>query len=186
MKKSFVFIITFCILMGLYAETSDVDSIKAESTEVKSTQKNTISLSFKLGSFKSDYSLGLGLTSPWFFAKSCAVRLNLDVPFRSDTWRPYLTSSLTVLGGSFMQTANIRLYGGGGMILLYPLKQNEKPVMFGGQGFFGFEFFLSKKRSGLSYFIELGGLGGEFSNKTNKAYPTGFMAHTGFRYNFGF
>lgn len=155
----------------------------AENTEQEKDHVNGFGISYKLGEFSKDYSLGIGITSPRFCWNTLAIRLNLDVPFRHSNWKPYLTTGLTILGGNFMKTADIRLYGGGGLILVFPLQKNEAKILIGGQGFFGFEFFINAQKNGFSYFIEIGGSGANaIKNKTNYRYTTGFMAHTGFRY----
>ena len=80
------------------------------------------------------------------------------------------------MGGSLMETANIRLYGGGGPAFIFSCN-DEKKVLYGGGGFFGFEFYQSAVPSGFSYFIELGATG--FSSVSSMS---GFTAKTGFRY----
>ncbi len=184
MKKSFIFMFTVFMILGLYAEdvhTKNFDDKKS----IEKASKNTIALGLKTGSFVENASVGIGLTSPWFLEKHLAVRMNIDMVLRTSTWRPYLSSSMTFLGGEFMRTANIRLYGGGGPLLLFPCIDGEPVVYFGGQGFAGFEFFLGDDHEGMSYYIEIGGLGGMFSKKHFAGYPTGPKIHSGFRYNFG-
>ncbi len=145
--------------------------------------KNGVGLSLRLGENAKDFSLGLGITSPWFWSNSSAIRLNADLPFRADTWKPYASLSLSWLGGTFMKTADIRLYGGGGPLFIFPIDKSEPTVLIGGQGFFGFEFFVNSEKTGFVYFIELGGSGtGSVGKKAQRRYATGFTAMTGFRY----
>ena len=74
------------------------------------------------------------------------------------------------MGGHIMKTANIRLYGGGGALFLFPMKEGEPKAKYGGHGFFGFEYFMDETPVGLSLFTEIGGGNLGFSAKAGLRY----------------
>lgn len=68
-----------------------------------------------------------------------------------------LGGRLTLTGGTPVYLNLVRLYGGGSLDVLTAVNQAAAPVRWGGGGFFGFEFFMSRR---FSFFIEIGGRGG--------------------------
>jgi hypothetical protein len=80
---------------------------------------------------------------------------------------------------------NIRLYGEGGIIGLFPSDEfSSEDFVIGGYGLFGYEFYMN---SWSNYFIEIGGVGtGATADKIeNKPiYSTGLVISTGFRVQF--
>ncbi len=148
---------------------------------------NHISLGFTIQEWDEDLGGGLQLTSPWFLYEKAAVRLSGSVLYKENVdWTPYSVLRLGFLGGSFMRTADIRLYGEGGILLLFPnSKFDDDTFVFGGYGHFGFEFFLAESQNPLmSYIIELGTNG--VGAKTNKGdmYLNGFALSAGLRLYF--
>lgn len=142
---------------------------------------NTLGFDFKIGQNANDFDLGLGFTTPYFANQVVAFRIDCDAGFRAVSWKPYLLTSFVVTAGNFMKTANIRLYGGGGVILAFPFEKETKPLSVGGQGFLGFEFFFTEKK-GATYFFELGGNG---IKNIGGISINGFMIKTGLRYYIG-
>ncbi|WP_024468808.1 hypothetical protein [Treponema pedis] len=168
MKKICITLLFACTL-GLYAQTAMPEDAKG------------IGLGFALNANgRSDFGITAEITAPWFFKNSFSFKTGGGIFFRkTDAWKPYYSLDFYFLGGTLMKTANIRLYGGGGPIFLFPASAGEKPVMFGGAGFFGFEFYMAALPVGSSYFIELGGSGFAASKRLD---VNGFTVKTGFRY----
>ncbi len=129
----------------------------------------------------------LQLTSPWFWYEKTAVRLSGSILFKQDVdWTPYTVFRLGLIGGDFMSNAAIRIYGEGGVLLLFPNSKFDDDIyVFGGYGHFGFEFFLAENQNpSMCYFIELGTNG--VGAKTNKGdmYLNGFALSAGLRLYF--
>jgi hypothetical protein len=75
-----------------------------------------------------------------------------------DTNRVDLGGRLEFIGQSPVMLNVMRLYGGGGLQVFYPVSGDvTRKASFGGGGHFGFEFFMSPR---YSWFIEVGGQGG--------------------------
>ena len=132
-------------------------------------------LDFALTGRNNDFALSTAVSSPWLFRNSLGFRVNTDyfVPsrVRNDPYG-FFALDCAVMGGHLMRTANIRLYGGGGPLFLFPLKKSEAALKISGEGFFGFEFFMDEKPAGMSLFTEIGGGG------------FGFHAKAGMRWTF--
>lgn len=127
-----------------------------------------VGLDFALTGRNSDFAVSTAVSSPWLFRNSLGFRVNADyfVPNRErGSTYGFFALDCAVMGGHLMKTANIRLYGGGGPLFLFPLKTGEPTVKISGQGFFGFEFFMDEKPAGMSLFTEIGGGGGGFHAK---------------------
>ena len=138
-----------------------------ESGEKKETG---IGFDFALAGLKNDFALSTSVTSPWFFYNSFAFRINGEYYFPSRQHiYGYPVVDLSLMSGHLMKTANIRLYGGGGAAALFPLG-GEHTVVITGQGFFGFEFFMTERPSGFSCFTEIGGGGFGFHAKAGMRY----------------
>ena len=126
------------------------------------------------------------VTSPWF-RKGAALRAGAFMQYmKADDWRPYYGFKAGLVGGSFMATADIRLYGEGGFTFLFPSSHfDDHSFALGGYGHFGFEFFIDRTRTGLAYYIELGsnGIGAKADKLPGKPdYVNGFAAAVGLRY----
>ena len=138
-----------------------------ESGEKKETG---IGFDFALAGLKNDFALSTSVTSPWFFYNSFAFRINGEYYFPSRQHiYGYPVVDLSLMSGHLMKTANIRLYGGGGAAALF-LPGEEHTVTRMGQGFFGFEFFMTERPSGFSCFTEIGGGGFGFHAKAGMRY----------------
>jgi len=143
---------------------------------------------FSVTQIQKDFGLGLNIISPYFANHKIALRIKGNMMFNeniqesSTTWTPYSNVSLGIIGVGGMVGGNVRLYGEGGMIGLFPSKEfSDKEFVMGGYGQLGFEFFLS---NGCNYFIEIGGVGtGANAEKIeNKPfYSNGLLVGAGFR-----
>src|SRR5687768_11720858 len=73
---------------------------------------------FQVGQYQKDFAFGLNVTSAYFAAGSCAVRLRANVAFNEHemaetgdiTWTPYSHLSLGFTGSGGMAAQRIRLY----------------------------------------------------------------------------
>src|SRR5206468_2658930 len=77
----------------------------------------------------------------------------------TETWQLYGQARVAVEGGGRLPGIPLRLYGFGGFQALFvPAALASRPVIPGGVGGFGFEFYMPREgRDGpVSYFIELG------------------------------
>lgn len=145
------------------------------------------SLGFGIGQYKNDFGLSVNVKSPWFLWESVAVKAEGLLLFNDQAdWKLYGGAKLGLCGGSIMESADIRLYGEGGALILFPSADfSDKTIEIGGYGLFGFEFIMQKKSSGPAYYIELGANGiRAIANKItgNPHYVNGFFTTTGFRW----
>lgn len=82
----------------------------------------------------------------------------LSVMGGSETFVHYLGGRAELLGQTPIFLNVMRLYGGGGFQLFYPVNGVPSPaLLLGGGGQFGFEFFMGKRAA---FFLEVGGNGG--------------------------
>ena len=146
-------------------------SLCAFAKESGEKSETGIGFDFALAGLKNDFALSIAVTSPWFFYNSFAFRINGEYYFPdSEHTYGYPIVDFSMMSGHLMKTANIRLYGGGGPIALFPLQTGEPTVSIMGQGFFGFEFFMTERPSGFSCFTEIGGGGFGFHAKAGMRY----------------
>jgi hypothetical protein len=133
-----------------------------------------------------DLGFRAGLTTPWILGGHAAARLTGSVFMRDTNWHPYCTVRAGLVGASFMASADIRLYGeGGALLLLPPADSDSSAFRLGGYGHFGLEFFADRARSGSAYFIELGtnGVGARADKEAGSPiYLNGFSSSVGFRW----
>ena len=179
MKKKLYILLIFVGLAGII--TAQEDKIS-----------NKFGAGFHLNQYQNDFGLGINLTSPYLFNNSFAIRLRGNFMFyqhpkgNETTWSPYSNITLGVLGVGGKAGEFIRLYGEGGIIVLFPSDEfSTETFAIGGYGVFGFEFYMSH---GFNYYIELGGVGtGATADKipTSPIYSNGFLISTGFRFHFG-
>lgn len=154
----------------------------------ESTLKNGVGLGFQLNQYQNDFGFGLNFTSPLLFNQSMGFRLKGNMMFLQHikdtitTWTSYSNVSLGLIGIGGKVGPNIRLYGEGGLIILFPSSNfSSESMPLGGYGLFGFEFFMSNN---FNYFIEIGGVGiGAVADKVpNKPiYSNGLSIGSGFR-----
>lgn len=132
-----------------------------------------IGVDYALVGRQNNFGISAALTSPWWFTNSFAFRANTEYFFpNAEQQNGFFVLDCSVMGGHIMQTANIRLYGGGGAVALFPMKSDEPIGKVSGHGFLGVEYFFEKNPVGLSLYTEMGGGG------------FGFHAKAGFRYTF--
>ncbi len=151
-------------------------------------RSNSLSIGSGLINADGDFGFQGTITSPWF-KNSAAFRIGTFILFRGeDSWIPYYGFKAGFLGGSFMVNDDIRLYGEGGVVLLFPSSHfDNDPFVFGGYGHFGFEFFPEGRNSNFSEYIELGsnGIAARAENiPGSPVYMNGFASTVGLRYYF--
>lgn len=164
-----------------------INTLKAQEKPIK----NTLGIGFQLSQFQRDFGIGLNLTSPYFVNEKIAIRLKGNLIYNENVqdsitkWIPYSHLSFGIIGVGGKIGENIRLYGEGGVIALFPSnKFSSNKLEIGGYGLFGFEFFMNR---GSNYFIELGGVGtGAIADKIvlKPIYSNGLLISTGFRIYF--
>lgn len=158
MKKLLIIVLLLFIAAGVFAD-------------------NSFSAGFELGEIGPDLCLGARITSPWFFDGYAAARIAGDIVWNRDTqWSPYGAFRLGLIGSSGMVNDIMRLYGGGGGMLIWN-EDSTGSFVIGGYGHFGFEFFTGKD-SPIAYFIEAG------TNGSSLTRLTGFDVRTGFSFYF--
>jgi hypothetical protein len=157
-----------------------------------SAQENTLSngfgFGFQLNQYQKDFGYGISVTSPLLAHGNLAIRLRTNAMYyehlKNDetTWTSYANLTLGLVGIGGQVSENIRLYGEGGMIGLFPNSVvSSDTLALGGYGLFGFEFFMQKN---FNYFIEIGGVGtGATADKLpgKPIYSNGLSISTGFR-----
>lgn len=143
-----------------------------------------------IGQYQRDFNLGLNLTSPYFCYNKIAVRARANMAWNEHlntsnemTWSPYSSVSVGVVSIAGQVGDFIRLYGEGGVLLLFPSKDfSSSSANLGGYGLFGFEFFMCEHAN---YFLEVGGVGsGAHADKIagSPIYSNGLLINVGFRY----
>ncbi len=171
--------LVFAIMLPAQASSQDSQFGKAP------VSASRISLSFSLQEWGNEFGTGFQITSPWFWHEKTAVKLGGSVLWKQDAnWASFYVLRLGLIGGSFMANSDIRLYGEGGFLFLFPAASfDSDPFAFGGYGHFGFEFFMPKGIASLSssYFIELGSNGVGAKTNSGQSYLNGFSASTGLR-----
>lgn len=176
MKRSFSL-----VFIGLFA---GILSVTAQ--ETKSVYRTGTGIGFHLNQYQNDFGMGLNINSPYFWHKRMAIRLRTNLMYlehlsnEETIWSPYFSTSLGIIGigGNI---GKIRLYGEGGILLLFPNNAfSSENFLLRSYGNFGFEFFMSK---GCNYFIELGGVGGGVAEliENKPLYGNGFLISVGTR-----
>ncbi len=170
-----------------------VTGVRAQTTQTtlsdlqigrQSAQTSRMSLGLSLQEWGNEFGTGIQITSPWFLREKVAVRLGGSVLWKADAnWAPYYALRLGLVGGNFMRNGDVRLYGEGGFLFLFPPSSFDSDrFAFGGYGHFGFEFFQAPARGGASsYFIELGSNGTGAKTNAGMIYVNGFSVSTGLR-----
>ncbi len=145
---------------------------------------------FQLGQIQKDFSLGVNLNSPYFVHDRIAIRLKGNIAWfehinsiLETTWTSYSNLSLGVVGVGGYVGDFARLYGEGGIMMLFPSEDfSSEDSEFGGYGLFGFEFFMQPN---MNYYIEIGGVGtGAKADKVvgKPIYSNGLLVNVGFRF----
>ncbi len=137
--------------------------------------EKSVSIGYEIGEIGNDLTIGGRLTSPFLFGGYAAARIAGDVAWNKTDWSTYGFFRAGLIGSSGMANDVIRLYGEGGISLLYNAEGARK-VVYGGYGLFGFEFFTGIHNP-LSYFIELGTLGTSINRLSGFNVRTGFSVY---------
>jgi hypothetical protein len=147
-----------------------------------------VGFGFQLNQYQKDFGFGLNLTSPHFAHDQVAVRMRGNLMYYEQlkdneyTWTPYTNLTLGLIGVGGYVSENIRLYGEGGVIGIFPSEDfSTQNLAIGGYGLFGFEFFMANSTN---YFIEIGSVGkGDTADKLpgKPIYSNGLTVSTGFR-----
>ena len=164
-------------------------AVAQDSTKSQSPFPTGIGIGYQLTLIQNDFGLGLNVTSPTFMNDVFAVRVRVAMSGLDhvdedsvETRTNYPTLSVSVAGFSNEVADNIRCYGEGGGMLLFPSdKFSSKSTVFGIFGVFGFEFFITES---ICYVIELGAtVNRAIADKVPGApiYANGFMVGTGLR-----
>mgnify|MGYP000448132265 CR=1 FL=1 len=176
--------LVICLFLGLLAVMPSL----AQSDMVG----DKLAIGLQLTQHQNDFGLGLNLSSPYFANKKMTIRLRGNMVWNQHasgpnetTWSPYSNFSFGLATISGNLGDQIRVYGEGGAIALFPSTQfSNESVHFGGYGLFGFEFFMYKHDN---YFIEIGGVGtGATANKIpgSPIYSNGMVVNVGYRHQF--
>lgn len=178
MKKIILFTLAFFVLAGITSAQEE-------------TISNNFGAGFHLNQYQRDFGIGLNLTSPYFAYDKIAIRVRANLMFNEHvqenetTWTPYSNVSLGMIGVARTINDFMRLYGEGGVVLLFPSDDfSSENVEFGGYGLFGFEFYVFNK---MNYFIEIGGIGtGAKADVIENIpiYSNGLIIGTGLRVHF--
>ena len=105
-----------------------------------------------------------------------------------EEWMPFGHARIVVESGHRVGFAPLRLYGfGGAMLIIRPDRLSDNALAVAGIGGFGFEFFVpTEMRSApVSYFIEVGGIGGGARATNLPGRPilvNGFLIQSGLRF----
>ena len=149
-----------------------------------------------LARHQDDFGYGLAVGTPTFLNDSLRLTLGGGLayyPYAADadgeqTWARYGTVRLVIEGGHRAPGSAVRLYGFGGPIVhLVPEALDDDVASLGGIGGFGFEYFFQYDGHDgpVSYYMELGGVGGSFRADAQPGNPligNGFVANVGFRW----
>lgn len=159
MKKIMLCVFLCCVVfVSVYAEP-------------KQSAVTGIAFDYALVGRQNDFGMSAAVTSPWLFYNSAALKINAGCFFPNPQRKKfYYVLDVSLMGGTLMQTANIRLYGGGGPVFVFPAQKDKPAVLISGQGFFGFEFFTGKRSADFSVFTEMGGGGLGFTAKAGMRY----------------
>jgi hypothetical protein len=85
---------------------------------------------------------GVDVTSPYFFWERVAVRLRGELLFDNREWNTFFMTKAGLVGVGGKVGKNIRLYGEGGILLVFPHSDfSSEDFVFGGYGHFGMDFF---------------------------------------------
>ena len=142
--------------------------------------------------FQDDFGFSLSATMPYWKGGRGAFRIHLDYSYfegiaegeQTYSWMPYLSlrAGAVAVGGTIANA--IRLYGEGGVIVVFSNSDLTEDTSVGGYGLFGFEFFMGEMAP-VSYFIEVGGMGtGARAGKLGgePIHANGFMTSAGVRW----
>jgi hypothetical protein len=186
-----------CVL-GLFASCLVAPLARAEAPCIQSQRRENegFSLGMDVQRMQDDFGVGLRAATPFFFDGTTRITVGGGVDWFphgvSDSghneWITYGHARLVIEGGRRIEGAPIRLYGFGGVQLLFlPDRLSSTSVAVGGLGGFGFEFYMRRGAADgpVSYFIEIGGVGMNATANQQPGHPglaTGFLTTAGMRW----
>jgi len=182
-------VVAALLIMGaLFAVTAGADTVPTEASIGigRRIAGDGFAIGYGLTDGAGDFGSRLEITTPWILAGHAAARISGTLFWRDTNWKPYFTVRAGLIGASFMASSDIRLYGEGGVILLLPPEASDsRSYAIGGFGHFGFEFFLDRANSKISYFVEIGS--NAISARADKEegkpfYLSGFSTAVGLRW----
>lgn len=158
MKREMVVILCVTLLVSI--------TLPSVSQAQLPDKANKFSIGGNVNRFQDDFGVGLVMTSPFFnngkMALQASVIMNYHegIPLGETTfgWMPYTTIKFGTIGVAGVIANTIRLYGGGGLVVIMPNEDFSDETVIGGYGVFGFEFFMGENAP-VSYYMELGGIG---------------------------
>ncbi len=137
--------------------------------------EENFSAGFEIGEIGNDLIIGGRITSPFILNGSAAFRLSGDTAVNNTDSFCYGYFRGGLIGTGGIAAGLIRLYGEGGISILWNAEDSSQLVI-GGYGLFGFEFFTAVN-SPVSYFIELGTLGISISRLNGFNVRTGMSVY---------
>jgi hypothetical protein len=184
--------------LGLFASCLFAPLTHAEvpSIQPQPREAGGFSLGMDVQRMQDDFGVALRAGSPFFFDGTTRITVGGGVDWYPhglsaeglNEWITYGHARLTIEGGRRIEGAPIRLYGFGGVQLLFlPDRLSSKSIGVGGVGGFGFEFYMRHNAADgpVSYFIELGGVGTNATANHQAGHPnlaTGFLSTAGLRW----
>ena len=148
------------------------------------------SVAFALTELADNFGLGLSVQTPFLFSvvgvRAEAQVYWLNAPNSPELWYPFLVARLGLASFSFMLAEVIRVYGYGGVEIIFPGLWTDyidnEPFRFGGWGGFGLEIFFVPNGC---YYLEIGSTGSPAQTRFEpRFYRNGFQTLVGLRYYF--
>ena len=149
---------------------------------------NGLGFGIQLNQYQNDFGVGLNLSSPSFMNERMAFRLRGNIMFNehiqneTTVQTPYSNVALGMVGALGKVGNYIRIYGEGGMIMLFPSNEfSSEDFVLSGYGLWGIEFFMNQFSD---YFLEIGFAGtGAKKDKmaTQPYYSNGLIISAGIR-----
>jgi hypothetical protein len=172
-------------------------SAPAAEAAIPAPRNSSWSLGFELHRYQDDFGLGLVVSSPLFLRESSRITLRGGTsayPYGlsaggNQEWELWGDIGGYLESGYRVPRFPLRLYGFGGPVVVFtPSQLRSDLIAVGGEGGFGFEFFMPHAGDAgdgpVSYFIELGGVGtGVRADKipARPSFGNGFLTRVGFR-----
>ena len=188
MKTVFIAFIVLTTITSSSFATENVDNNN------NNNKVNNFSIGWNISSFSNNYGLGIDIVSPRFLDGKLHVALSTDYAWvqgitltntTQTTWTPFTMLRLGIYSDHLFPNLPLRMYGGGGPLLLIASPSLASTATLGGGfGLVGLEFFLHP-RNVHAMFLEFGGMGtGAAANKLvgKPVYANGFTISWGFRH----
>jgi len=181
-------VLTVIFWLGLATVPSMAVTLDEDSQDTPSR----FAVGFDVDSYSNNFGGGITLFSPHFFNDHMWIQFTGDIAWVQGvangttltTWSPYGLFKLGLMAGRFLENTPIRIYGGGGIVLVTLANNVSNSSAVGGYGVAGVEFLVNRDRS-KALFIELGGMGtGAQADKMVNAplYANGFSVSWGYKF----